>query len=143
MMRHLLHPFLVNGSPLNKERRVHYLLHRQDFKSIPLVKQKRKYSLLEDFDPRPTQYQGTAKDHMPTLLDKICGKNLCLSLLFDKSCQNNNTIHSPADTNIPSIESLKRTVEAFKSSLKVSEEAIRKIENETREQRASSSWYEA
>ena len=104
---------------------------------------KRKYSLLEDFDPRPTQYRGTAKDHMPTLLDKIRGKSLCLSLLFDKSCQNNNITHSPADTNMPSIESLKRTVEAFKSSLKVSEEAIRKIENETREQRASSLWYEA
>ena len=100
---------------------------------------KRKYSLLEDFDPRPTQYRGTAKDHMPTLLNKIHDKSLCLSLLFNKSCQNNNTIHSPADTNMPSIESLKRTVEAFKSSLKVSEEAIRKIENETREQRASSS----
>jgi len=33
-------------------------------------------------------------------------------------------------------------VEAFKSSLMLTEEAIRKIENGTREQRASSSWYE-
>ena len=111
-------------------------MHKQDLKSIPLVKKRRMYSLLEDFDPHPMQYQGTAKDHMLTLLDKIHGKSLCLSLLFDKSCQNSNTIRSPADTSMPSIESLKQTVEAFKSSLKVSEEAIHKIENETREQRA-------
>ena len=103
---------------------------------------KREYALLDDFDPRPTQYRGTAKDHLPTLLDKLRGKSLCLSLLFDKSCQNN-TIYSPVDTRMPSVQSLKQTVEAFKSSLMINEEGICKIENATREQQASSLWYEA
>ena len=104
----------------------HYKMAEAKFEKHTFGKtKKRKYTLLEDFDPRPSHYRGTAKDHLPTLLDKLCGKSLCLSLLFDKSCQNN-TVYSPADTKMPSIESLKQTVEAFKSSLMITEEGIRK-----------------
>ena len=44
---------------------------------------KRKVVAVEDFDPRPLQYRGTVKGHVPALLDKIRGEGLCLSLLLD------------------------------------------------------------
>ena len=34
----------------------------------------KKYELLENFDPRPAQYRGTAKDHLQPLLNKVQGK---------------------------------------------------------------------
>ena len=102
----------------------------------------RKYDLLENFDPRPTQYRGTAKDHLPALLDKVRGKGLCISLLFDESYQNSSIADLPADTTLPSTESLKQTIEAFKSSLSLNEEKVRKIEHDTRQQKNSSLWFE-
>ena len=46
---------------------------------------KRKFQLLEEFDPRPESCRGTVKDRLSTLLDKVCGKGLCISLLLDSS----------------------------------------------------------
>ena len=103
---------------------------------------KRHFHHLENFDPRPIQYRGTAKNYLPSLLEKVRGKSLCISLLFDESCQNSITADPPADTALPSIESLKKTVQAFKASLSVTEESIRKIERDTREQQTSALWYE-
>ena len=48
---------------------------------------------------------------------------------------------SPADTALPLTESLKRTAQAFKASLSVTEEDICKIECDTRQQQNSSLWY--
>ena len=45
--------------------------------------QKRTLQPLEEFDPRPPEYRGTARDHLPTLLDQLCGKGLCISLTLD------------------------------------------------------------
>ena len=97
---------------------------------------------MESFDPRPIKYRGTAKDHLPSLLEKVRGKSLCVSLLFDESCQNSVTEDSPVDTALPSIESLKNMVQSFKASLSVTEDRIRKIERDTREQQNNSLWYE-
>ena len=44
---------------------------------------KRKLEPLEDFDPRPMEFRGTAANHLPDLLQKLSGENLCVSLLFD------------------------------------------------------------
>ena len=44
---------------------------------------KRKLTPLEDFDPRPTHFIDTAPDNLPSLLKKIRGEHLCISLLFD------------------------------------------------------------
>ena len=102
----------------------------------------RKYDLLENFDPQPTQYRGTAKDHLLALLDKVRGKGMCISLLYDESYQNSSIADSPADTTLPSTDSLKQTIEAFKSSLSLNEEITCKIERDTRQQKNSTLWFE-
>ena len=61
----------------------------------------RQYDLLENFDPRPTQYRGTAKGHLQALLDKVCGKNLCIS---DESYQSSSIVDSTVDIALPSTE---------------------------------------
>ena len=43
------------------------------------------YVQMEEFDPRPEAYRGTANANLLTLLDKVHGKGLCVSLLFDPS----------------------------------------------------------
>ena len=45
---------------------------------------KRALKPLEDFEPRPAEFRGTAKDGMPQLLDKLCSKGLCISLSLDE-----------------------------------------------------------
>ena len=40
---------------------------------------------LEDYDPRPPDCVGKVKDRLPALLDKVRGKGLGISLLFDTS----------------------------------------------------------
>ena len=42
---------------------------------------KNKLPNLEDFDPRPVEYQGTANDNMKQLFDKVRCKGLRVSLL--------------------------------------------------------------
>ena len=104
-------------------------------------------SPLEEFDPRPHKYRGTAPSQLTDFLGKVRGKGLGVSLLFDSSTQ-----HWTADEpdepsldggspNLPPHHDLRYTIEEFKKSLHVSEEAARKIEIETREQRFSSPWY--
>ena len=46
------------------------------------------------------------------------------------------------DTKLPSTGSLKQTIEAFKSSLSMTEEEIRKLKHDIRQQKNSSLWYE-
>ena len=64
-----------------------------------------------------------------------------MSLLFDEtlrywdSCPSDTTLSPPDNT------TLRRTVEEFKASLNVSDQVIRKIENNTRQQRNSPLWY--
>ena len=47
--------------------------------------QVRKYERkpLEDFDPHPQECVGKTKDRLTTLLDRVRGKGLGISLLFD------------------------------------------------------------
>ena len=40
---------------------------------------------MEDFDPRPLKYKGTASSQMKEYLKKICGKGLGVSVLFEPS----------------------------------------------------------
>ena len=49
----------------------------------------RKHELkpLEDFDPRPVELCGKAKDHLAKFLDKVRGQGLGVSLLLDKESQ--------------------------------------------------------
>jgi len=102
---------------------------------------KRKLALLNNFDPRPAQYRGTAANNLPTLLETISGNHLCISLLFDKRFQIGSG-PEPTDLKLPDRDSLKATVEAFKASLSVTAEKIREIECTTRQQRSSPLWYD-
>lgn len=58
---------------------------------------KRTLKPLEEFDPRPVQYRGTAKDHLPALLDKLHGKGLCISLTLDPKMQSRKDMASDAN----------------------------------------------
>ena len=105
-------------------------------------------SPLEEFDPRPHKYQGTAPAQLTDFLGKVRGKGLGVSLLFDSSTQHW-TANEPSlngeppnlPPNLPAHHDLRYTIEEFKKSLQVSDEEARKIEIETRAQRFSSLWY--
>ena len=102
----------------------------------------RKLALLNDFDPQPVQYRGTAKSNLPTLLEKISDNHLCISLLLDERFQTRNG-PEPTDLQLPDKDSLRATVEAFKATLSISAEIIREVECNTRQQHTSSLWYDA
>ena len=81
---------------------------------------KRKLKLLEDFDPRPLEFRGTATNHLPALLEKICGENLCVSLLFDQKYQHSKSSEfCPGGPHLPNEQALRNTVGSFKASLEV------------------------
>ena len=72
---------------------------------------KRKIELLEDFDPRPLEFRGTAKNNLPKLLSEVEGEKLCISLLLDPQCHEEiSATHHPDDNSLPSISNLKSTI---------------------------------
>ena len=102
---------------------------------------KRGLSTLEEFDPRPPECRGTANAKLGTFLDKVRGRGLGVSLLFDPSTrvwtkESSTPITLP---DLPSRQQLEQTVREFKSSLHVSEQKAREIT--TREQQHSPEWY--
>ena len=105
---------------------------------------KRSIKSVEDFDPRPLEFRGSASSRLPDLLQKVKGEQLCVSLLLDSSfCHSDNptTMGQTSSPNLPSVASLQDTIEAFKHSLKISEHEARHIEQNTREQRNSALWH--
>ena len=105
---------------------------------------KRSIKPVEEFDPRPPEFRGTASSRLPDLLQKVKGEQLCVSLLLDSSCCHGENSTIPAQTSsphLPDTASLLDTVAAFKSSLKISEDQARHIEQNTREQRNSVLWH--
>lgn len=104
---------------------------------------KRTVHFLEDFDPRPVEFRSTACDYLPGLLEKIHGVHLCISLLFDKHyCHWDSSMASSTDPTLPDVRALRKTVEAFKSSLTMSDDAIHKVERDTKNQSKSALWHE-
>ena len=109
---------------------------------------KRQLEPLENFDPRPDKFKGTVKNSLPALLNDLRGEGLCISLLLDSNlCPNDGTTLSsssvPTSSTLPDIEKLKKSVSVFKESLSISDEKIREIELNTREQRESTLWFQA
>lgn len=102
---------------------------------------KRKVQSVEDFDPRPEAFRGTASSKLPQLLKKLKGEQLCISLLFDLQYQCE-APKTPLAHNTPSLLQLKKTISAFKETLEVTAEKAREIERRTREQLKSPLWYE-
>ena len=106
--------------------------------------EKRRPKLLDDYDPRPIEYRRTASEHLPSLLKKIKGQQLNISLMLDcDCCHKQSDEKSPKGCQIPHIAKLKETISAFKQSLQVSEDKIREIELNTRDQRHPPLWYSA
>ena len=109
---------------------------------------KRKIKPVEDYDPRPPEFLGSASDRLPALLEEIRGEHLCVSLLFDKKCRHWNAedeqnMNQPSAHNVPADAALQTTMSAFKESQRISEAKAREIEQGTREQRLSSLWFSA
>ena len=103
--------------------------------------EKRKFSSLGGFDPRPPQYQGTAL--MPNLLNKVRGKGLCISLFLDPSTQHwRSSAPTEASFSMPDITQLQQTTQGFKNSLRVTPEREREVERLAREQRNSPIWFD-
>ena len=106
---------------------------------------KREVKMIEDFDPRPLEYRGTAASRLPQLLDTLKGEKLCISLLFDETYQRtvSETIsQQPTSHHLPDSAELMKAIEAFKQSLVVTEERAREIERSTRAQRMSPLWFD-
>ena len=104
---------------------------------------KRTFKSLEEFDPRPAKFRGTANERLPDLLTNLRGENLCISLLFDEHYRHWDDSKSLAEKPIlPEIRALKNSVEEFKKSLVMSDEAIHKLERDTKDQRNSTTWHQ-
>ena len=99
---------------------------------------KKKIKPIEDFDPRPDRYRGTASSCVPLLLDSIRGQELCVSLLFNEKCQHWNKdweqIALMSSVHIPNVSELRDTITAFKGNLCISADKACEIEQGTREQ---------
>ncbi len=107
---------------------------------------KRSLKNLEEFDPRPEKYRGTAEENLKTLLKNVHDQGLCISLLLDAKtrCWNEGEmppLPSTAAPRLPDINGLQQTVKEFLNSLIVSEEEARAIERRTVGQRESSYWF--
>ena len=91
---------------------------------------KRKIKSVEDFDPRPPEFRGSAASRLPELLENLRGEQLCVSLLFDSQCRRANLKRSeqPSSYYMPDIKSLKETVAAFKKSLDITPDRAHEIE---------------
>ena len=100
---------------------------------------KRKRKQIKDFDPRPEECRGNAKQLLDTLLENVRGESLGVSLLFDEQCCQPSLLSS--DTSVPSTPNIKETVSAFKQSLKMTPAQLRHVEQSTREQRYSAEWF--
>ena len=96
--------------------------------------EKKKIKQVEDFDPQPDSFRGTASQGLPELLKKVKGEQLCVSLLFDPQFQAEE-VTSPSSHNIPDMSNLKDTILNFKETLSITPERSREIERSTREQR--------
>ena len=103
---------------------------------------KRELKPIEDFDPRPVELRGKSNEHLKTLLGKVRGQGLGISLLFDEECRCwSTTTEQPLTPVLPTKEQLRERVEEFKKSLRMPPHQLREIEQSTREQSRSSLWY--
>jgi len=99
---------------------------------------------LEDYDPRPLEFRGSAYLKLPELLQEVKGKDLGVSVLLDTDYVSSAVSVAPQQPdgfNVPDVQDLQRTIESFKHSLEVNPDQARQIERDTREQRMSSAWF--
>ena len=88
---------------------------------------KRKRRQIKDFDPRPEEYRGNAKQLLGKLLENVKGESLGVSLLFDEQCS-----QAWSSVVIP-VYHLHLTSKAPAQ--------LRHVEQSTREQQYSAEWF--
>ena len=96
---------------------------------------------LEEFDPRPQKYRQTAPSQLDRFLEKVRGKGLGVSLLFDSTTKYWANGDNATATALPCSADLCYSIQQFKHSLRLSVEACTEIERDTRGQRLSSLWF--
>ena len=105
---------------------------------------KRKRTPTEDFDPRPLDCRGNVKTrHLPEFLEAVRNESLGISLLLDPRYCSSDANDPPIDSvsiNVPETAQLKRSISAFKESLKLPSDKLREIEHNTRDQHLSDVW---
>ncbi len=75
---------------------------------------KRNIKLLEDYNPRPTEYRAEIHCRIPSFLEKVRGEQLAISFLLDSSFQQSRSTPASVDIND---ENLQVSVAAFKDTL--------------------------
>jgi hypothetical protein len=81
------------------------------------------------------------KDRLPALIDKVRGKGLGISYLFDTSTCYWDTEKLPESYSLPTVPELQEKVKLFKNTLKLSSEEIREMERNTKDQHLCEQWY--
>lgn len=107
---------------------------------------KHHWKSIKDFDPRLIEQRGTAPQLMQDFLKSVKGKGLGVSVLFDKDLRFTPSETSSSTPELPSTESKQAIVEkvaSFKQSLHVTQDKIREVERNTRDQALSPLWYSA
>ena len=96
---------------------------------------------LTNYDPRPVDCRGTTPELLSKFLTKVKGKGLGVSVLLDKDMQvwqsGDSDSLFPEDHNLPSNSEIKERVSAFKKTLTLTSEQIRKLERDTLDQSCS------
>lgn len=105
---------------------------------------------LHEFDPRPTEYRGTASVLLQSFLTSVKGKGLGVSVLLDEDTrvwavegEGGASVDSSESPSLPSRDELKERVLAFKKNLHLTPERIRQIERETKHQSQTALWFSA
>ena len=89
---------------------------------------KRKIHQSNNYDPRPSQFKGTACGELPELLKKIKSSNVGVSLLLDSECiESQSALLQPRGYDLPPDSKLRRTLDYFKQSLEVTQDQGRQI----------------
>lgn len=121
------------------------LMSSATFNKHTYGKQKtRTFQSMEDFDPRPVEFRGTANSNVKELLDKLAGKGLSISLSLDPQSRCWNESSSSAQVispQLPSKQELQNRVDTFKKNLEFHPDRYREIEQATRDQNQSPLWF--
>ena len=99
---------------------------------------------MEDVDPRPVEFRGTANSNLKELLDKLRGKGLSVSLSFDHQsrCWNENSSTTEIiPPQLPSKQESQNRVVTFKKNLEFPAHRYREIEQATHDQNQSPLWF--
>ena len=104
---------------------------------------------IDEFDPRPSEYHGTAPQQLKEFLKKVKGMGLGVSLIHDEDVRvwkGDSVGDSQAQSStvsVPSKSEITDRVALFKETLRLSPQQIRELERQTKDQHQSPLWFSA